>query len=167
MQKAGLPVADAARSTMLYIASDHAGFELKEYLKQELAKRDVRYKDFGAHAYDKNDDYPDFILPLAKAVGKNPKTHRGIVLGWSGQGEAIAANKAPAVRAALYYGGSADIIKLSRTHNNANVLSLGAGFVTKKEALTTVLIWLKTPFSGVARHKRRIKKISTYEKSSR
>lgn len=144
---------------MLFIASDHAGFELKEYLKKELSKRGIRFKDFGAYEYNKNDDYPDFIVPLAHAVARNPRKSRGIILGWSGQGEQIAANKIRGVRAALYYGGPVDIVKLSRTHNDTNVLSLGAGFVTKKEALNAALLWLKTSFSDVARHKRRIKKI--------
>lgn len=148
---------------MFYIASDHAGFELKEYLKKELSKRGIRFKDFGAYEYNKNDDYPDFIMPLAHAVAKNSRQSRGIILGWSGQGEQIAANKIHNVRAALYYGGPVDIVKLSRTHNDTNVLSLGAGFVTKKEALKATLLWFKTVFSGVARHKRRIKKIEAGE----
>ncbi len=152
---------------MLSIASDHAGFELKEYLKKNLAKRGIRCKDFGAHTYDATDDYPDFIIPLARAVGNKPTANRGVVLGWSGQGEALAANKIRGVRAALYYGGPTDILKLSRTHNNTNVLSLGAGFLTKQEALKAVLLWLKTPFSRITRHRRRIKKIALYEKNSR
>lgn len=152
---------------MVYIASDHAGFALKEYLKKELAKRGVRIKDFGARQYDKGDDYPDVIIPLARAVAKNPATHRGIVIGWSGQGEQIAANKVKGVRAALFYGGPADIVKLSRTHNNTNVLSLGAGFLSQQEARSAMLLWLKMPFSRIDRHARRIKKIAAYENSFR
>ncbi len=147
---------------MIYIASDHAGFEIKEYLKKELAKRGILCKDFGAFSYKKTDDYPDFIIPLAQAVGKDPKNNRGIILGWSGQGEQIAANKVSGVRAALYYGGDHKIIELSRTHNNSNILSLGGGFVSKRIALTAVLLWLETPFSNIARHQRRIKKIDRY-----
>ncbi|MBI4272869.1 RpiB/LacA/LacB family sugar-phosphate isomerase [Candidatus Uhrbacteria bacterium] len=146
---------------MLFIASDHAGFEIKEYLKKELAKREIPCKDFGAFSYKKTDDYPDFIIPLAKEVGKNQKKNRGIILGWSGQGEAIVANRIKGVRAALYYGGSTEIIKLSRTHNNSNILSLGGGFVSKSLALKIVLLWLGTPFSNLARHKRRIQKIDS------
>lgn len=157
--------ADAnADNTMLYIASDHAGFELKEYLKKALEKRGLKCRDFGAWSYNKEDDYPDFIIPLAKAVGKNPVRNRGIILGGSGQGEQIAANKIRGVRAALYYGGSLDIVTLSKTHNNTNILSLGARFLSKKEALRVVLIWLDTPFAYVARHKRRIKKIDDLTK---
>lgn len=144
---------------MLYIASDHAGFELKEYLKKELTKRGIHCKDFGAFSYKKTDDYPDFIIPLAQAVGKDPKKNRAIILGHSGQGEAIAANRVKGVRAALYYGGSKEIIKLSRTHNDSNILSLGGGFIAKPLALRAVLLWLNTPFSNLARHKRRIQKI--------
>ncbi len=141
------------------IASDHAGFELKEYLKKELSKKGIRCLDFGAFTYKKTDDYPDFIIPLAKRVGGDPKHNLGIILGWSGQGEAIAANRVKGVRAALFYGGPTDIVKLSRTHNNTNILSLGAGFVSKSQALRAVTLWLGTPFLHVARHKRRIKKI--------
>ncbi len=153
--------ANAVADSMIYIASDHAGFAIKEYLKKELAKRKIDCKDFGAFSYKKTDDYPDFILPLAKEVGKNPKKNRGIILGWSGQGEAIAANRVRGVRAALFYGGHTDIIKLSRTHNNSNILSLGGGFVSKPLALKVVLLWLNTPFSNLARHKRRIRKIDS------
>lgn len=157
--------ADAnAAEHMMYIASDHAGFELKEYLKKTLAKRGIRCRDFGARTYDKEDDYPDFIIPLAKAVGKNPASNRGIILGGSGQGEQIAANKIRGVRAALYYGGPLDIVTLSKTHNNTNILSLGARFVSKKEALRAVLTWIDTSFANVSRHKRRIKKIDELTK---
>ncbi|MBI2484045.1 RpiB/LacA/LacB family sugar-phosphate isomerase [Candidatus Uhrbacteria bacterium] len=149
---------------MLYIASDHAGFELKEYLKQSLAKRGLKIKDFGARIYNKEDDYPDFIIPLAKTVGKNPTRNRGIILGGSGQGEQIAANKIRGVRAALYYGGPIDIVTLSKTHNNTNILSLGARFLNKKEALRAVLLWIGTSFANVTRHKRRIKKIDEFTK---
>lgn len=152
---------------MLYIASDHAGFELKTLIKKELEKRKIRITDIGPTSYEKNDDYPDFIIPLAECVGNNPEKNKGIIIGWSGQGEAIAANKVEGVRAALYYGGTTDIIKLSRTHNNTNILSLGAGFISDKEALVAITLWLKTPFSNIARHKRRIKKIEHYEKNSR
>lgn len=151
---------------MFYIASDHAGFELKALIKKELEKRNVRVTDVGPFTYEKNDDYPDFIIPLAQAVAKNPAKNRGIILGWSGQGEAIAANKVRGIRAALYYGGSPEIVTLSKTHNNTNVLSLGAGFLSQKEALSAILLWLKTPFSNIVRHKRRIKKIAQYEKHS-
>src|SRR3989344_6743371 len=111
----------------IFLGSDHAGFELKEHAKKNLLKSGFHVEDCGAYSYDKNDDYPDFIVPVAKKVAKNPGS-MGIIFGASGQGEAIAANKVKGVRAALYYGGNIEIVKFSRTHNNANILSLGARF---------------------------------------
>jgi ribose 5-phosphate isomerase B len=89
--------------------------------------------------------------------------NKGIVIGGSGQGEAIAANKVKGVRAAVYYGGSLDIVKLSRTHNDSNILSLGARFLTQEEAIEAIKVWLETPFNNEERHKRRIKKIRAFE----
>ncbi|MBI2101817.1 RpiB/LacA/LacB family sugar-phosphate isomerase [Candidatus Woesearchaeota archaeon] len=123
-----------------------------------MLKSGFHVEDCGAYSYDKNDDYPDFIVPVAKKVAKN-KNSSGVIFGASGQGEAIAANRVKGIRAALYYGGSMEIVELSRTHNNANILSLGARFLTKKEAMEAVNMWLKTGFSGEERHARRIKKI--------
>ncbi len=142
----------------IYLASDHAGFRLKEVLKKFLVKSGYPVKDFGAFKFDKNDDYPDFIRQAAKAVSKNP-SDRAIVLGGSGQGEAMVANRFPNVRAAVLYKYDKKIITLSRQHNDANVLSLGARFLTEKEALSAVRLWLKTEFSKEKRHQRRIKKI--------
>lgn len=143
----------------IFIASDHAGFELKKFLvdRLSLAGHDVR--DMGAKTYDSEDDYPDFISLVAKEVSHQPSLVKGIVLGGSGQGEAICANKFYGIRAALYYGGNMDIVRLSRQHNDANVLSVGARFVSADEALKAVNIWLSTPFSGDERHKRRIQKL--------
>jgi ribose 5-phosphate isomerase B len=104
------------------------------------------------------DDYPNFILPCAKKVAATPES-RGVVLGGSGQGEAMAANRIKGVRAAVYYGGPMDIIKLSRLHNDANVLSLGARFVSVEEAQSALELWLKTPFSEEERHARRIQEL--------
>jgi ribose 5-phosphate isomerase B len=142
----------------IVLAADHAGFGLKEYIKRYLGKKGYRLVDKGASSYDKDDDYPDFIIPAAKEVAKNPKT-KGIVFGGSGQGEAIAANKIKGVRAALYYGKDLDIVTLSRTHNNANILSLGARFLSKQQAEDAIELWLSTPFDHEARHVRRIKKM--------
>lgn len=142
----------------LLIASDHAGFELKEKLKVYLAEIGYSAKDFGALSYDENDDYPDFILPLAEEIAKDPENSKGIVLGGSGQGEAMAANRIKGCRAVVYYGGNLDIIKLSRQHNDANVLSLGARFLTEEEAKAAVKLWLETLFSNEERHSRRLKK---------
>ncbi len=143
----------------IFFASDHAGFELKEVLKKYLFDSDYEIKDFGAFTYDEKDDYPDFIRKVAEAVANDPERSRGIILGGSGQGEAMTANRFKNVRAAVYYGGSTDIIKLSRDHNDANILSLGARFLSEKEAKNAVKLWLETKFSGEERHKRRIRKI--------
>ncbi len=147
---------------MIYIASDHAGFELKKVLIDYLKSKGEEVKDMGPEVYDKLDDYPDFIYPCAKRVGQESGS-LGIVIGWSGQGEAFAANKAKGVRAVVYYGGNPEIIKLSKIHNNANVLSLGAGFLSVDEAKAAVDLWLATDFLNEERHVRRIEKITKLE----
>lgn len=147
---------------MIYLGADHAGFELKEELKKHLLEQGKKVEDLGAFELNEEDDYPDFVRPVATKVAlslsKGEKDAFGIVLGGSGQGEAIAANKVKGIRAAVYYGGSLDIVKLSRQHNNANILSLGARFLTKEQALEAVDVWLKTAFEG-GNHERRIEKI--------
>ena len=143
---------------MIYLGADHAGFALKEELKQYLLGLAMEVEDLGAFELNPTDDYPDFIVPVAKKVAESPDQNRGVVFGGSGQGEAIAANKIKGIRAAVYYGGSLDIVKLSRQHNNANILSLGARFLTKEQAIEAVKLFLETPFEG-GRHVRRIKKI--------
>ena len=144
----------------IIIGADHAGFELKEEVKKYLLKSGFQVEDKGTYSYDKNDDYPDFIIPVAKKVAQD-KNSRGIVFGASGQGEVIAANKIKGVRAALFYGDNMEIVKFSRTHNNANILSLGARFLTKKEAIEAVKLWLTTDFSNESRHIRRVKKVNS------
>lgn len=143
---------------MIYLAADHAGFELKEEIKKFLVNLGLDVEDKGAMALDPADDYPDFVHPVAKEVARDPENNRAIVLGGSGQGEAMVANRVRGVRAAVYYGGSLDIVKLSRAHNNANVLALGARFLAKEEAFDAVKLWLDTPFEG-GRHARRAQKI--------
>jgi len=143
----------------IYIGADHRGFKLKEILKIFLKENGHEVVDFGNSNYDENDDYPDFILPVAKKVAESPEQNRGIVLGGSGQGEAMAANRIKGVRAAVIYSYNEDIIKLSREHNDANVLSLGASFLNEEQAKKAVKLWLETPFSGEERHIKRIKKI--------
>ncbi|MFQ6616389.1 MAG: RpiB/LacA/LacB family sugar-phosphate isomerase [Fidelibacterota bacterium] len=142
---------------IIYLGTDHAGFELKEAIRTHLQKRGYDVEDKGAHWYDGEDDYPDFIRPVAEAVAGDPSS-RGIILGGTGQGEAMTANRVPGVRAAVYYGGPEDIVRLSRQHNNANILSLGARFLTEKKALKAVTLWLETAFEG-GRHERRITKM--------
>lgn len=143
----------------IFIATDHAGYELKEklvsFLREELSHEVV---DFGAETYDPEDDYPTYIQKAAKAVSEDTEA-RGIIFGGSGQGEAMVANRFKGVRATVYYGGPRNIITLSREHNNANVLSLGARFVSEEEAKEAVALWLQTDFSDDERHLRRIEQI--------
>ncbi|MFA5841835.1 MAG: RpiB/LacA/LacB family sugar-phosphate isomerase [Candidatus Paceibacterota bacterium] len=143
----------------IYIGSDHAGFELKGKLMAFLLGEGHDVVDKGAFKYDENDDYPDFISAVAKEISANPEGARGVILGGSGEGEAIDANRFPYVRAVEYYGGPLEIVKLSREHNDANILSLGARFLGEEEAKQAIKLWLITPFSGDERHMRRIKKI--------
>jgi len=111
----------------IVLATDHAGFELKEAVKQSLVASNYEVKDFGAFEYESTDDYPDFINPAAQFISENDNT-MGIIFGGSGQGEAMAANRFKGVRAAVFYDGPDEIIDLSRLHNNANVLSFGSRF---------------------------------------
>jgi len=147
---------------MIYIASDHAGIELKQKLIDHLKEQGNEVEDCGAHTLDPEDDYPDFIYPCAVKVSENPGS-LGIVIGGSGNGEAIMANKVKGIRAAVYYGGHEDIVSLSRQHNNANVLSLGARFLSLDNAKRAVDLFMETGFDG-GRHERRIGKISNLEK---
>lgn len=146
---------------MIYISSDHAGFELKAKLIEHLKKQDMEVEDCGVHKVDPQDDYPDFIYPCAVLVSKNPGSI-GIVIGASGQGEAIVANKAQGVRAIVYYGGHEDIVSLGRQHNNANVLSLAARFLNAEQAQRAADLFIETKFEG-GRHQRRIEKIAKLE----
>lgn len=148
---------------MIYIASDHAGFELKNKIISHLKDTNQEVEDCGPFQVDPDDDYPDFVYPCAQKVAQNPGS-MGIVLGMSGQGEAIVANKVKGIRAALYYGGHEDIIKLSRQHNNTNVLSLGAKFLTIEQVQRAIDLWIETGFDG-GRHQRRIDKIDMIDKN--
>ena len=141
----------------IYIATDHAGFELKNRLKEFLQSNNYDVEDCGALVFDSLDDYPDFILPAAKKVSEN-KNSKGIILGGSGQGEAMAANRIKGVRAIVYYGGPKEIVKLSRMHNNANIISFGARFVSFEQAVEVLKIWLSEEFER-GRHEARINKL--------
>jgi ribose 5-phosphate isomerase B len=144
----------------IFIATDHAGYEMKQviasYIEKELG---FTVADMGAHQNDPNDDYPDFIHLAAEEVSHDPTGSRGIILGGSGQGEAIVANRYPKVRCAVYYGGPLEIVKLSREHNNANMLSLGARFMSIDDAKAAVKLWLESTFLEEERHTRRLKKL--------
>jgi ribose 5-phosphate isomerase B len=144
---------------MIYLAADHRGFQLKGKIKEWLTEWDYQYEDMGAFEYNESDDYPDFIHSAARKVLENPIENKAIILGGSGQGEAMTANRYKGVRAAVYYGGSDEIVKLSRQHNNANMLSLGVSFINEEMAKAMIKLWLDTPFNGEERHERRIKKI--------
>jgi len=143
----------------ILIAADHAGFSLKEALKPWLATLGHEIDDLGAYSLADGDDYPDFMHPVAQMISENPETMRGIIIGGSGQGEAMVANRYPNVRAVVYYDPNLEIITLSREHNNANILSLGARFLSLENAKEAIKIWLDTPFSNEERHKRRLIKI--------
>lgn len=150
--------------------ADHGGFALKEILKPFVASLGYEIEDCGAYSLDMNDDYPLFIQAVARKVAADPVNTRGIVIGASGQGEAFAANRIKGVRAVVYYGEPAqkqidadgnelDMLTSTREHNDSNILSLAGRFLTEDEAKGAVERWLKAPFSGKARHERRIQMI--------
>ena len=165
----------------VYIASDHAGFVLKQFITASLTEYGYTVEDLGAYSFSPEDDYPDFITPCAQRVAQENTSGSeaaasvlGIIIGGSGQGEAMAANRVKGARAAVFYGGAHavgavetegtvatdtfDIVRLARIHNDANVLSLGARFLSKEESLHAVSLFLETEFSHSPRHIRRLKK---------
>ena len=147
---------------MIYLATDHAGFELKNQIKDYLETRDeVVVHDFGAHSYDALDDYPDYISQAAAAISAAPHD-RAIIFGGSGQGEAMLANRFANVRATVYYGGPTEIISLSREHNAANILSLGARFIDFDTAQIAIDLWLTTAPGTEEKYVRRVKKAERF-----
>lgn len=153
----------------IYVAADHVGFELKEVLVPFLKELGHEVEDCGAYELDNDDDYPEIIAGAASrvAAAADGAETRAIIFGKSGQGEAMVANRFPNVRAAVYYGGNQEILRLSREHNDANILSLAAGFLSDGEAKDAVRLWLAEPFSGEERHVFRIKKIEEVSGSAR
>jgi len=143
----------------IHIATDHAGFELKCKIFNYLIDEGHNVIDHGALSFDPKDDYPDYVLPCAKEVSKDSNS-LGIILGGSGQGEAIAANRIKGVRAIVYYGFEKKIPILSREHNNSNILSIGARFVSEQEIFETINKWMNESFAG-GRHQRRIDKLDS------
>ena len=141
----------------IHIASDHAGFELKNTIRDYLKDKGYKVTDHGANQYDALDDYPDFIFPCANAVAADLES-RGIIIGGSGQGEAMAANRIKGIRAAVFYDGPKEIVKLSREHNNANILSLGARFISTDKIYDIIEMWIVEPFVG-GRHEKRVNKL--------
>lgn len=146
----------------VYIASDHGGYKYKGDLKKYLQGKGYEVEDMGARERDPVDDYPDFVIPLALRVSQS-KEVLGIVIGRSGNGEQIAANKVRGIRAALCL--NEPMAKKAREDNDANVLALGADFINLETAKKIVEVFLETPFSKEEKHKRRIDKISDYETS--
>ncbi|HET9641471.1 MAG TPA: RpiB/LacA/LacB family sugar-phosphate isomerase [Candidatus Paceibacterota bacterium] len=157
----------------IYFAADHAGFDLKNALLEHVRTQGHEVEDLGALTLQAEDDYPDYVMPLAERVSGDPGS-RGIAIGGSGQGEAMCANRVKGVRAAVFYGpmrvtaaldieggrseDGYDAVRLPRRHNDANVLSIGARFVSGQEASEAVRIFLETDFSGSPRHSRRLAK---------
>jgi ribose 5-phosphate isomerase B len=148
--------------TMIILATDHAGFQYKEALKKHLEASGHEVKDMGTDS-EESCDYPEFMISAAREVVKDPENNKGIIFGGSGQGEAMSANRIKGVRATVFYGGppevSAQILELSKEHNNANMLSIGARFMTEEEMIAAVDKWLAHDFPGDERHVRRIRKI--------
>ncbi len=147
----------------VYLGSDHAGLELKSRLMTRLAEIGHEPVDCGPPAYDAEDDYPPYVLLAATRTAADPGS-LGIVIGGSGNGEAIAANKVPGVRCALAF--SEETARLGREHNDANVVSLGARMYAEADALRYAEIFLSTPFSGEERHVRRLQQLAGYERSA-
>ncbi|KKR25578.1 MAG: ribose-5-phosphate isomerase [Candidatus Levybacteria bacterium RIFCSPHIGHO2_02_FULL_39_36] len=144
----------------IYLGADHAGFEFKEKIKEFLMSGGYEVEDCGAKTYEPNDDYPDFCSVAAKKTAENHGSF-GIVLGKSGAGEAIVANKIKGIRAAL--GVNEENVRLAREHNDANVLSLGSIFCDTETAKKLAKLFLETPFSNEERHVRRVNKIRELE----
>ena len=154
----------------VYIASDHAGYNLKNVVLHYLIDRGYDVVDCGPYEYNEADDYTDYVASAASEVSQNPNSNWGIILGGTGEGEAIMANRFPNVRAVVYNGQpqrpssgaqQSNLLVLTREHNNANMLSLGSWFLTEDEAKNAVTLWLTTPFKSEERHARRIRKIES------
>ena len=146
----------------VHIGGDHAAYELLGELVAFLEAEGHQVTNHGAHEYDAADDYPVFCLRAAEAVAADDSS-LGIVLGGSGNGEQMSANKVPGVRAALCY--NEELASLAREHNDARVISIGARMTSTDDARAMVRTFLQTPFSGDPRHQRRIDMLSAYEKS--
>jgi ribose 5-phosphate isomerase B len=143
----------------IHLATDHAGFLHKEAVKKWLEEEGFAVVDDGAHTVDPLDDFTDYVHISAAAVAKEPELKRAIIFGGSGQGEAMAANRHKGVRATVYYGGDEKIVELSRQHNDANVLSIGARFVDIEKTKEIITLWLKGEASPDEKYTRRNRKL--------
>lgn len=146
---------------MIYITSDHAGLNLKNFLMENLGKEGFEVEDLGPTSYDQNDDYPDFVKILAKKMEEDVDNNLGIVICKNGVGVSVASNKFKHLRTALSW--NPDHAASSKTDDNSNVLALPAGYVTEEEALNITKKWIQTPFSNDERHIRRLEKVSNLE----
>jgi ribose 5-phosphate isomerase B len=149
-------------SVRVYLGSDHAGFELKTHIIEWLTGAGHEPVDCGPPSYIEDDDYPPYVMAAAHGVISDPGS-LGIIVGGSGNGEQIAVNKIPGIRAALAW--TAETAELARQHNDANVLSLGARMYSTDDAIGFARVFLSTPFSGEPRHARRLAEITDYEKT--
>lgn len=148
----------------IHIGSDHAGFELKTTLANRLRELDHEVIDHGPDVYDAEDDYPPFCFAVGESTVADPEPALGVVIGGSGNGEQIAANKVRGVRAVLAW--NLDTARLGRSHNDANVIAVGARQHTPEEAAALVEAFVAEPFSGDERHRRRIRLLADYESGS-
>ncbi len=144
----------------ILLATDHAGLDMKERLKTWLLTQSYELEDFGATSLNPEDDYPDFITPLSSKISQEPEQYMAFIFGGSGQGEAMVANRFRNVRAAVLACPNMDLVRLSREHNDANILSFGARFLDIDFVIAAAEIFLSTRFSEVGRHKRRISKFN-------
>lgn len=148
----------------IHIGGDHAAYELHQSLVEHLRAAGHQVTDHGPHQYDPDDDYPVAVLRAAEAVARDPGS-RGVVLGGSGNGEQMAANKVRGIRAALAW--TPELAELARKHNDAQVVSIAGRFTTEAEAAQIVDTFLATEFSGDQRHARRLAMVADYEASGR
>ncbi len=153
---------ETGNENMLLFASDHAGFGMKnsliDFVRQNL---NLDIEDFGAYELDETDDYPDYVRPLAHKVFESKGKLKGVILGGSGQGEAMVANRFSFVRAAVINTENMELVKLARLHNDANILSFGARFISEEFAKEALKVFLETSFSEEGKHARRILKIDS------
>lgn len=149
---------------VIHLATDHAGFLYKNFVKEWLESEGYAVVDHGAYHHEEDDDFPDYIAKAAEAVSKDTTHARALIFGGSGQGEAMIANRFAHVRATVFYGGNKDIVKLSRNHNDANVLSIGARFVEKDDLKPIISDWLKEGFFTESKYERRNQKIERLTK---
>jgi ribose 5-phosphate isomerase B len=160
-------MSDSNYKKTIHLATDHAGFALKQEILPWLKEKGIAIKDQGAFQFEALDDFPDFISLAALAVSQSPINTAAVIFGGSGQGEAMLANRFNNVRTTVFYGGDLEIVKLGREHNDANILSIGARFVSADLAKEAIDLWLKTPVGQDEKYQRRNQKIEKITKEFR